>query len=59
MFKIIFWIFIGYMICSTNSCSTMKEVFVDSGAKIAVAKLSEPLKKTTTDSLTIRVRLDY
>jgi hypothetical protein len=44
MFKIIFWIFIGYMICSTNSCSTMKEVFVDSGAKEAIIEKIEDIK---------------
>jgi len=44
MFKIIFWIFIGYMICSTNSCSTIKEVFVDSGAKEAIIEKIEDIK---------------
>jgi len=45
MFKIIFWIFIGYMICSTNSCSTIKEVFVDSGAKEAIIEKIEDIEK--------------
>ena len=34
-------------------------LYADDGALVATAKLSEPLKKTTTDSLTLRVRLDY
>jgi hypothetical protein len=34
-------------------------LYADDGALVATAKLSEPLKKTTTDELTIRVRLDY
>jgi hypothetical protein len=44
MFKIIFWIFIGYMICSTNSCSAMKEYFVYSGAKEMVIEKIEDIK---------------
>ena len=44
MFKIIFWIFIGYMICSTNSCSTMKEAFVESGAKKVIIEKIEDIK---------------
>ena len=34
-------------------------LYAEDGALVATAKLSEPLKKTTTDSLTLRVRLDY
>ena len=34
-------------------------LYADDGALVATAKLSEPLKKSTTDSLTLRVRLDY
>jgi len=44
MFKIIFGIFIRYMICSTNSCRAMKEYFVDSGAKEMVIEKIEDIK---------------
>lgn len=44
MFKIIFGFIIGYMTCSTNSCSTMKEIFVDSGAKEIVIEKIEEIK---------------
>jgi len=32
------------MICSTNSCSKMKEVFVDSGAKEAIIEKIENIE---------------
>jgi hypothetical protein len=34
-------------------------LYSDDNQLIAVAKLSEPIKKTQADSLNIRVRLDY
>jgi len=45
MFKIIFWIFIGYMICSTNSHSKMKAFFIDSGVKEMVIEKIENIEK--------------
>jgi hypothetical protein len=44
-----------------NSVSYMTTVglYSDDNQLIAVAKLSEPIKKTQADSLNIRVRLDY
>ena len=37
------------MICSTNSCSAMKEYFVDSGAKEMVIEKIEDIKDTVKD----------
>jgi len=42
-----------------HSYITTVGLYANDGALVATAKLSEPIKKTTSNDLTIRVRLDY
>lgn len=44
MFKFIFGIIVGYMACSMNAGATIKEMFVDSGAKEIVIEKIEEIK---------------
>ena len=44
MIKIIFGIIVGYMACSMNAGATIKEMFVDSGAKEIVIEKIEEIK---------------
>ena len=44
MIKIIFGFIIGYMTCNMNAGNTMKEIFVDSGAKEIVIEKIEEIK---------------
>ena len=44
MIKIIIGIIIGYIACNMNAGSTIKEIFVDSGAKEIVIEKIEEIK---------------